>query len=138
MNERIQEVVNSLEQTIRLDQQSLERFRRMLEIEFDNIDIENLKKSIFNVQLTESEEEKITTRKQNIIKSFDECVEIELAKEGANAWGLFNAVTRYTNHKLTTRKRSSVERTSLENVMVGAGAKINNLAYSYLTTKYEL
>ena len=138
MNERIQEVVKSLEQTIRLDQESLDRFRRMLEIEFDNVDIENLKKSIFNVQLTETEEEKLTTRKQNIIKSFDECVEIELAKEGTNAWGLFNAVTRYTNHKLNTRKRNSIERTSLENVMVGAGARINNLAYSYLTDKYEL
>jgi phage/plasmid-like protein (TIGR03299 family) len=138
MASKIQEVVTSLEQTIRLDQQSLDRFRRMLEIEFDNIDIENLKKSIFNVQLTEDEEEKLTTRKQNIIKSFDECVEIELAKEGTNAWGLFNAVTRYTNHKITTRKRGNIERTSLENVMVGAGARINNLAYSYLVDKYEL
>ena len=141
MASKIQEVVMSLEQTIRLDQQSLERFRRMVEIDFDSVDLENLKKSIFNVQLTnddKEEEVKMTTRKQNIIKSFDECLEIELAKEGENVWGLFNAVTRYTNHKITTRKRGNIERTSLENVMVGAGARINNLAYSYLVDKYEL
>ena len=61
---------------------------------------------------------------------FDKSVEIEFAKEGTNLWGLFNAVTRYTNHEMKSNYRHNDK---LENVMIGAGSKLNALAYNQLS-----
>ena len=127
MRERLTKLVVLLEETITKDQDNIEKFRKMLEIVPQKEDIEAMKQLMFsldpNVQPAD-----ISTRKTNLMHKFDRAVEVEFAEQGTNMWGLFNAVTRYTNHEMKTYTGNG----KLENVMVGQGAKLNKLAFNRL------
>jgi len=125
MRTRLEETIQNLETTIRQDQHTIEKFRKMLEITPQKEDIKGLKDRLFSV----TDETTPSTRKSNLMAKFDRSVEIEFAKEGTNLWGLFNAVTRYTNHEMKSNYRKNDK---LENVMIGSGSKLNTLAYNHL------
>lgn len=50
----------------------------------------------------------------------------EIKLEGKTLWGLFNAVTRYTNHE--SAPKEVVKKT--EYLMTGTGYQLSNLAYN--------
>lgn len=125
MRERLNETIANLHKTISEDLKTIEKFRKMLDITPQKQDIEALKDRIFNVDDIAT----ISTRKSNSLAKFDSCVEIEFAKEGTNLWGLFNAVTRYTNHEMKSNLNSKEK---LANVLVGTGRKMNETAYNHL------
>ena len=125
LQSRLEETILNLESTIQHDQVTIERFRKMLDITPDIKDIKAIKDILFNV----TDENIPSTRKTNLMAKFDQCVEIEFAKEGKNLWGLFNGVTRYTNHEM---KKNYANNDKLENVMIGSGARMNTTAYNRL------
>lgn len=127
MRERLTRLVVLLEETITKDQDNIEKFRKMLEIVPQKEDIEAMKQLMFSIDPTTPPSE-ISTRKTNLMHKFDHAVEVEFAEQGTNMWGLFNAVTRYTNHEMKTYTGNG----KLENVMVGQGAKLNKLAFNRL------
>jgi len=127
MRERLTKLVVQMEETIANDQLNIEKFRKMLEIVPQKEDIEAMKQLVFALP-DNVDPNDISTRKTNLMKKFDHAVDIELAEQGTNLWGLFNAVTRYTNHDMKTYSGNA----KLENVMVGQGAKINQTAFNRL------
>jgi hypothetical protein len=128
MRERLTKLVVQMEETIANDQLNIERFRKMLEIVPQKEDIKAMKDLMFSIEPNVPPSE-ISTRKSNLMKKFDQAVEMEFAAQGDNMWGLFNAVTRYTNHEMKTYHGNG----KLENVMVGQGAKLNRMAFDRLS-----
>jgi hypothetical protein len=106
---------------------NIEKFRKMLEIVPQKEDIEAMKQLVFALP-DNVDPNDISTRKTNMMAKFDRAVEVEFAEQGTNLWGLFNAVTRYTNHDMKAYSGNA----KLENVMVGQGARINQTAFNRL------
>jgi len=129
MQDRLADIANSLQMTIANDMRVIEHFREMQKKQTSPTLVEDLKKMIFSID-TSDEELDLSTRKSNMLAKFDKCISIEYSEQGDNLWGLFNAVTRYTNHEMKANHRNNDK---LENVMIGQGAKINQTAYNYLS-----
>jgi hypothetical protein len=127
MRERLTKLVVQMEETIANDQLNIEKFRKMLEIVPQKEDIEAMKQLVFALP-DNVDPNDISTRKTNMMSKFDRAVEVEFAEQGTNLWGLFNAVTRYTNHDMKAYSGNA----KLENVMVGQGARINQTAFNRL------
>jgi hypothetical protein len=66
---------------------------------------------------------------------FDSDLELEFAEQGFNAWGLFNGVTRYTNHTLKSNQSYS---NKMANIICGTGAKVNAMAFDHITKSFNL
>jgi hypothetical protein len=128
MQDRLADIANSLQMTIANDMRVVERFRQMQKQQTKPGLVEDLKKMIFSIDNSD-EELDLSTRKSNMLAKFDKCVSIEYSEQGDNLWGLFNAVTRYTNHEMKANHKNNDK---LENVMIGQGARINQTAYNYL------
>lgn len=131
MKAKLEALSEQMKYTIAQDIEQVERFRRMLEIPVFDTDIIALRNKLFN--LSQGEEAK--TRKQNRMDKFYADVETEFAEQGANAWGLFNGVTRYTNHSLKT---GGTYNDKMANVICGIGAKMNAVALDHITTQFNL
>jgi len=94
MYDRLKELVLQIEQTIANDQKNIETFKRMTEIVPTYAAVDAMKELVFALP-TEEDDKEISTRKSNLLKKFDRCLEIEFSEQGGTMWGLFNAVTRY-------------------------------------------
>ena len=70
----------------------------------------------------------ISTRKQNQMKTFDNVCAKELKEKGSSLWGLFNAVTHYTNHVQVANSKTD----RLSNIIQGAGERLNRQTYTIL------
>lgn len=131
MQKKLESLTNNLRYTIEKDQEQIEIFRKLHGTKITKADVEKMKSLVFNIPINPEE---ISTRKENLVKKFDTCLDAEFAAHGETAWGLFNAVTRYTNHHIRDYKSSQAK---LTNVMIGTGAKINSMAYSFLLNNYS-
>lgn len=61
----------------------------------------NIKQELTDILFAITPEEKIkglSTRKENMVKDFDSVWKTEIDQKGANQWGAFSAVTRWTSH----------------------------------------
>ena len=125
MKEKLAGIAEAMKESIALDQQLDRVFERMAEKKVNHDEIKGLRDMIF-VPVGDDKEE--STRRINNLAKFHQAVDIEFATHGENAWGLFNGVTRYTNHHMAVRKDND----RISNVMVGTGAKINTMAFNYL------
>ncbi len=65
----------------------------------------------------------LSARKRNQVIALDGAITRELKDEGRTLWGLFNGVTRYTNHIAAPADRK------LDYVMAGSGHALNGVAY---------
>jgi hypothetical protein len=126
--DKLMAMANDLNNSLMEDKLLTEQFKRWVDIPVTPIQIEMVKKSI--VSLTEEKEgEKISMRKQNQLIKIDRAIEQEFSLEGENLWGLFNGVTRYTNHNMSLSKtRDEIK----ESLMVGQGARINKIAFNQI------
>ena len=126
--DKLMAMANDLNNSLMEDKLLTEQFKRWVDMPVTPIQIEMVKKSI--VSLTEDKEgEKISMRKQNQLIKIDRAIEQEFSLEGENLWGLFNGVTRYTNHNMSLSKtRDEIK----ESLMVGQGARINKGAFNQI------
>jgi hypothetical protein len=126
--DKLMAMANDLNNSLMEDKLLTEQFKRWVDMPVTPIQIEMVKKSI--VSLTEEKEgEKISMRKQNQLIKIDRAIEQEFSLEGENLWGLFNGVTRYTNHNMSSSKtRDEIK----ESLMVGQGARINKGAFNQI------
>jgi len=65
----------------------------------------------------------LSTRKRNQLSALDGAISQELRDEGATLWGLFNGITRYTNHIAAPKDRKEAY------LMGGEGARLNGIAF---------
>jgi hypothetical protein len=70
----------------------------------------------------------VSSRKFNQVNEFAGALKTEIELEGKTIWGLFNAVTRYTNHIAAP---SEAEK-KMDYLMNGAGAKTSNTIFDDL------
>ena len=131
MKAKLEALTEQIYFTIQKDMEQVDLFRRMEQTEIYDTDIVALKHKIFSVE----DAMNIGTRKQNRMLKFDGDMELEFAEQGRNAWGLFNAVTRYTNHSL---KPTQSYNSKMANVICGVGAKMNAVAFDHITKSFNL
>ena len=107
-------------------------FDKMNEVKLDKNIVSMVIENMFNVK-RDADIKDISTRKQNQMVSFDNVCAKELNEKGSTLWGLFNAVTHYTNHVQVANSKTD----RLSNVIQGAGERLNRQTYSILN-KYML
>jgi len=120
--ERIDQAILDFRQTIQADQKLFKTFHMMADRRPDEHVVKMVIDSMFGKDITKSSADEISTRRKNQIKQFADAYDIERQLEGDTVWGLFNAVTRYTNHMASTTDRDQY-------LMTGTGSQINGRSY---------
>lgn len=124
--ERVQNAMNDLRKAMQLDNDLMDSFKRMADIQLRDEMVESVIRKIFNVDPSVRQDE-VSTRQVNQVETFAQSLTTEINLEGKTLWGLFNGVTRYTNHDSKTFK--SLEDKN-EYLMHGGGYKLSNLAFN--------
>lgn len=129
--QRLREAVADLRAALDAEAGMIANFHRMADTRLTDEAAEGilskiLKKS-FNVDLNGKKDD-LSTRKKNQLNALNTSIERELRDEGATLWGLFNGVTRYTNHTAAPKDDK------LDYLMTGTGASINGTAYDEIMT----
>jgi len=139
-HDRVKVLVDNLRQTIAKDLLMMENFKRMADLPMRDEVVEKLVSKLFNAKGTEKLSD-LSTRSKNQIVQFSNDLQTEINLEGKTIWGLFNAVTRYTNHSAAPKG----DERKMEYLTYGTGAKLSSLAYNELieyvaknTTQYHL
>jgi phage/plasmid-like protein (TIGR03299 family) len=127
VQEKLRIAINELTNTIQEDVILMETFKLMDSVKVSDKAIEDLIESCFGIDINNAPENK---RKLNKYNSLVECLDAELELEGRTMWGLFNSVTRYTNHYSNSKDKE-------EYVMKGAGYETNVLAYNNIVKFIE-
>jgi phage/plasmid-like protein (TIGR03299 family) len=122
--ERIETAVRQFQNTIAEDKRMFDTFKRMSELRPDESIVQAVINKMFAVDVANTKREEISTRKVNQLQQFAQAYNIERDLEGDTVWGLFNAVTRYTNHIAVPNQRKKDEY-----LMTGTGFDINNTAF---------
>jgi len=127
---RIDQAILDMRTAILRDNEMFKKFHIMAEHSVNENIVKAVIDSIFKVDASNAKKEEVSTRKQNQLIQFGQAYNIERDLEGDTLWGLFNAVTRYTNHMATASDRDQY-------LMVGTGNKINNAAYDTIISWLE-
>lgn len=128
--ERIDQAIKDFRQTIKADEQMMKVFHIMSEQKPTESLVTKVIESMFEIGSVKESADIISTRKKNQVLQFAEAYNIERQLEGDTVWGLFNAVTRYTNHMVSTSDRNQY-------LMTGGGADINNNSYQTILAWLE-
>jgi len=120
--ERIKMAIWDLRQAIEKDEKLMHNFKVMAEQPLKDEVVARVLKACFKIDLDAKEADvaKATIKK---LEKVNKAVSMEMDLEGKTLWGLFNGVTRYTNHMATSEKNKQ------EYVMSGAGYNTNLVAY---------
>lgn len=123
-SEKIKLAVMELKNTIMEDINLMNTFKLMDSISVTDKAVHDLIQSCFGIDIDKKEEHK--TRTSNRLDMINEAINIELDLEGKTMWGLFNGITRYTNHYAN---KNSQTKTKEDYIMNGVGYNININAY---------
>lgn len=123
--DRIETAVQQFRKTMDLDKNLFDNFKRMSELAPTDSIVQAVLNSMFKVDVSTASRTDVSTRKVNQMQDFARAYDIERQLEGDTLWGLFNAVTRYTNHMASP---SNAEKKT-EYLMTGSGYDINNASY---------
>lgn len=121
---RVEAMAKNLSETIKSDLLLMENFSRMADIELKDEMVERLVSKLFKVDMSKAEKDASTRTKNNIL-TFADNLNTEIKLEGKTLWGLFNAVTRYTNHEAAPKEESK----KMDYLMNGTGFKLSNMAF---------
>lgn len=124
MKSRIEIAKNDLIKTLKFDNNLMTSFRLMSETPMRDEAIENVIRKIFAVEPNVAQTD-ISTKKKNSIEKFADSLNTSILEQGKTIWALFNGVTRYTNHVLSSNE-------NLEYLMMGTGNRIANISYDEL------
>lgn len=128
-SERLAMAVEEFKRAMDADEQLMERFKRFTEVVIDKTILERVISNVFGVDGLNVKESEISTRKKNQISDFETALNKETTSKGGTLWGLFNAVTYYTNH---LEKGKADE----HHLMFGSGYKKNLKAFNIID-QYE-
>lgn len=131
--QRIDTAIADFRTAIGKDEKLFETFKRMSEIQTNENVVKAVLNNMFKVDMDKGKKDDISTRKSNQMHRFAQAYNIERDLEGDTLWGLFNAVTRYTNHM---ESPANADRKN-SYLMAGTGYKINNTAYDTIMAWIE-
>lgn len=130
---RLKVIIDNIREAITADNKMMEQFKRMADITANDEMVERVINKLFRVDAKEDKASEASTRKRNQIMTFAGNLNTEFNLEGKTVWGLFNAVTRYTNHHAAPKEESK----KLDYLMLGGGARMSNLAFDELLKYVE-
>jgi hypothetical protein len=119
--EKVKLAVMEMKNTIMEDINLMNTFKLMDSIKVEDEAIHNLIKSCFGIDI-DKDHKKRTSNKLELINN---AIDIEFELEGRTMWGLFNGITRYTNHYGSKNTHKSKE----DYIMNGVGYNVNINAY---------
>ena len=123
-SDKIKLAVMELKNTIMEDINLMNTFKLMDSINVTDKAVHDLIQSCFGIDIDKKEDHK--KRTSNKLELINEAINIELDLEGKTMWGLFNGVTRYTNHYAS---KNAPTKTKEDYIMNGVGYNININAY---------
>lgn len=133
---KIKIIREKLENAMLSDSLLMDNYKRMTEAPIEKSIVKTILSEIFSENFDNGLTKDISSKKRNQMKTFNTVIEKECASHGASLWGLFNAVTYYTNH---IKPKNKNEKT--EYIMTGAGAKLNFKTYeniiNYMDSKQK-
>jgi len=121
--ERVEKAMKELRRTMELDEKLMHNFKTMADIKLKDEIFAKVIEACFEADLNAKSED-VSTRKKNILSSVNDAIVTEIKLEGPTLWGLFNGITRYTNHVATKPEKKD------EYVMSGTGYKTNLTAFN--------
>ncbi len=125
-SDRLAMAVAEFKKAMDEDVDLMDKFKRFTEVNIDRTIIQRVMENVFKVDMN-SQQSSVSTRKINQIKDFETALNKETTSKGDTLWGLFNAVTYYTNH---------MEKSDEHHLMFGGGYKKNLTAFNIID-KYE-
>ena len=128
--QKISEFLKGLRKAIGLDEQLIEKFKIMSDNPLRDEIFANVLKACFEVDLDAKASDVSSQQKAKMTK-VSQAIETEIKLEGNTLWGLFNGITRYTNHMAVKPEKSK------EYVMTGAGYDISNTAFNEIMRYIE-
>lgn len=129
---KVNELVRNLQTTLKLDEQLFDQFKLFADIEMNDEIVQSLVNKLWKVDIQKNVDT-ISTRAKNQIETFAKNLQTEIQLEGKTIWGLFNAVTRYTNHEAAPKN----EEKKNDYLMNGTGAVLSNMAFDTLLNYVE-
>lgn len=117
--DKIDGIIYQMQDAIEMEKNLMEVYKLMSEIECQNKHVDKMKKVLFGNLKEESNILK------NKVDAFDQAMQIEFNDQGKTLYGLFNTVTRYTNHYDSNKSKDDFN----TYIMNGSGSRINNLGY---------
>lgn len=96
---------DELLQSLAIDKELFELFQKMQKETYSESTHEKFIKELVGYDLADLETvEANTTKRENKYWAISNAIDVELQSAGRNMWGVFNGVTRYTNHDQAVRK----------------------------------
>jgi phage/plasmid-like protein (TIGR03299 family) len=123
---KVKALAMDMNAAILADEKLMNDFKLMADTKLKDEYVDRVIQKIFKT--SNHPQDDVSTRKKNIIEDFNQALETEIKLEGYNVWGLFNAVTRYTNHIASPESESA----KLDFIMAGGGYKLSNMTYEML------
>jgi phage/plasmid-like protein (TIGR03299 family) len=123
--EKLQGIIKSLKESLFAEEHMIERM-----IKLSTTTVPSKIDDNFLFEIIGGHEE--STRSTNRLNDLKAAMSTEYTSHGETAYGLFNAVTRFTNH-MTPYKDLDTKRKAL---MFGAGARINAKAFDLIESKF--
>lgn len=127
-SERLAIAVSEFQKALDTDRALMDDFQKMSQVQIDGTILEKVMGSVFNVDM-QSKVSDNSTRKRNQISQFETALSKETREKGGTLWGLFNAVTYYTNHL--------EKKQDLNYLMYGSGYKKNLIAFNTIKKYME-
>lgn len=128
-SERLAIAVSEFQKALDTDRALMDDFQKMSQVQIDETILEKVMGSVFNVDM-QSKVSDNSTRKRNQISQFETALAKETREKGGTLWGLFNAVTYYTNHL--------EKKQDLNYLMYGSGYKKNLTAFNTIKKYMEI
>lgn len=130
---RVKELADNLRLTLGFEQTVTDNFKRMADKPLNDEIVERLIKKLFKPVNETDNLNELSTKTKNKLITFADNLQTEINLEGRTIWGLFNAVTRYTNHVIAPKNEDG----KLNHLMTGNGYKLSNIAYDELLNYIE-
>lgn len=90
----IEDYLHDYDQIMKNEKAMFDTIKRLSEQELRRSDIEAMEQRFFNIK----DYNNLSTRKSNLLENFRLAVANEVEEKGANLWGAFSGLTKYTTH----------------------------------------
>lgn len=100
--ERIDAAVANFRVAMEQEERMMELFTQAADRTANERSIREMVKAVFNVDMT-TQQADLPVRTRKTMTDFSEAVVQSFTEQGDTVWGLFNAVTRYTNHVIRSK-----------------------------------
>lgn len=136
IQDRIKEFIHGIKIALGIAEQQIKTYQIMANTTLKEEVFTNVMKYVFDVNVNDKATE-LTTRQKGKLQVVADAIETEMKLQGGTLWGLFNGITRYTNHHALKPKANLAPDLRAEKLktylMVGEGYETNLKAYKTIT-----